>query len=112
MSEQKLEYIFKVKTKFIINTEELVKSSLYIININFEFYQMEERGIKGYYSKILKISPALSLPVLPVFENDVEENTENWQISHEDTSLWPRYNSTTHWIWFDKKNNKSVITPM
>ena len=76
-SDQKLEYIFKVKTKFIINIEELVKSSLCIININFEFYQMEERGIKGYYSKILKISPALSLPVLPVFENDVEENTEN-----------------------------------
>ena len=72
---EKLEYIFKVKSKFIISKTELIKNSLYSININFEFYQMDDVN-KGYYSKISKISPALSVPVLPVFD-DVDMKTEN-----------------------------------
>jgi len=67
----KLEHILKVKSKFVNNTQEFVKNALYIININFEFYHMEDVGAKGYYAKVTKVKPS------PGFEVEVENNNNN-----------------------------------
>jgi len=67
----KLEHILKVKSKFVNNAQELVKNALYTINVNFEFYHMEQNDIKGYYAKITKVTPS------PGFEGEIENNNNN-----------------------------------
>ena len=69
----KSEHILKVKSKFVNNMQELVKNALHIININFEFYHMEQNDVKGYYAKITKVTP--SSPPPPGIE--IEINNDN-----------------------------------
>ena len=68
----KTEHILKVKSKFVNTSEELVKNALYIININFEFYHMEQNDLKGYYAKITKVVPSTPPPGI-----EIEINNEN-----------------------------------
>ena len=69
----KSEHILKVKSKFVNNSQDLVKNALHIINTNFEFYHMEQNDIKGYYAKITKVT--LSSPPPPGIE--IEINNDN-----------------------------------
>ena len=69
----KSEHILKVKSKFVNNSQDLVKNALHIININFEFYHMEQHDIRGYYAKITKVTP--STPPPPGIE--IEINNDN-----------------------------------
>ena len=68
----KLEHILKVKSKFVNNSQDLVKNALHIININFEFYHMEQNDLKGYYAKITKVVPSSPPPGI-----EIEINSEN-----------------------------------
>ena len=68
----KLEHILKVKSKFVNNSQDLVKNALHIININFEFYHMEQNDLKGYYAKITKVTPSSPPPGI-----EIEINNEN-----------------------------------
>jgi len=58
----KSEHILKVKSKFVNNSQDLVKNALHIINTNFEFYHMEQNDVKGYYAKITKVTPSSPPP--------------------------------------------------
>ena len=69
----KTEHILKVKSKFVNNSQDLVTNALHIININFEFYHMEQHDIRGYYAKITKIT--LSSPPPP--GGEIEINNDN-----------------------------------
>ena len=69
----KTEHILKVKTKFVNNSQDLVTNALHIININFEFYHMEQQDIRGYYAKITKVT--LSSPPPP--GGEIEINNDN-----------------------------------
>ena len=69
----KSEHILKVKSKFVNNSQDLVKNALHIINTNFEFYHMEQNDVKGYYAKITKVTP--SSPPPPGIE--IEINNDN-----------------------------------
>ena len=51
----KSEHILKVKATFIVNHKDLVERTLHVININFEYYHMEQANVKGYYGKISKV---------------------------------------------------------
>jgi hypothetical protein len=51
----KNEHILKVKTKFVVNHIDLIQHVNYVININFEYYHMEQANIKGYYGKVTKL---------------------------------------------------------
>ena len=66
------EHILKVKAKFINYLSEFVKNNVYIINLNFEFYNMENENVKGYYAKIVKV-----VPVKPAPELDIEGDDNN-----------------------------------
>jgi len=66
----KMEHILKVKAKFVNNTQEFVKNALYIINITFEFYHMEQTDIKGYYAKITKVTPSTPPPGIEIEVNE------------------------------------------
>ena len=68
----KSEHILKVKSKFVNNSQDLVKNALHIININFEFYHMEQNDLKGYYAKITKVVPSSPPPGI-----EIEINNEN-----------------------------------
>ena len=68
------DHILKVKAKFVKNSQEFVKNNVYIINLNFEFYHMENESVKGYYAKIVKVVP-VKLP--PNLEIDITTNNEN-----------------------------------
>lgn len=68
----KSEHILKVKSKFVNNSQDLVKNALHIININFEFYHMEQNDLKGYYAKITKVVPSSPPPGI-----EIEINSEN-----------------------------------
>ena len=72
-ASDKLEHILKVKAKFVNNSQDLVRNALYIININFEFYHMEQNDLKGYYAKITKVT--LSSTPAPGIE--IEINNDN-----------------------------------
>ena len=65
-ASDKMEHILKVKAKFVNNMQELVKNALYIININFEFYSMDETNLKGHYAKIAKAVPSTPPPGIEV----------------------------------------------
>ena len=69
----KSEHILKVKAKFVNNSQDLVRNALYIININFEFYHMEQNDLKGYYAKVTKVTLSSTPP--PGIE--VEINNDN-----------------------------------
>ena len=68
----KSEHILKVKSKFVNNSQDLVKNALHIININFEFYHMEQHDIRGYYAKITKVTPSTPAPGI-----EIEMNNDN-----------------------------------
>ena len=68
----KSEHILKVKSKFVNNSQDLVKNALHIININFEFYHMEQNDVKGYYAKITKVTPSSPPPGI-----EIEINNDN-----------------------------------
>ena len=68
----KMEHILKVEAKFVNNSQDLVKNALHIININFEFYHMEQNDIRGYYAKITKVTPSSPPPGI-----EIEKNNEN-----------------------------------
>ena len=69
----KTEHILKVKSKFVNNSQDLVKNALHIININFEFYHMEQNDVKGYYAKITKVTPSSPPPA----GIEIEINNDN-----------------------------------
>ena len=71
-ASDKSEHILKVKSKFVNNSQDLVKNVLHIININFEFYHMEQNDVKGYYAKITKVTPSSPPPGI-----EIEINNEN-----------------------------------
>ena len=68
----KSEHILKVKSKFVNNSQDLVKNALHIINTNFEFYHMEQNDIRGYYAKITKVTPSTPAPGI-----EIEINNDN-----------------------------------
>ena len=72
----KTEHILKVKSKFVNNSQDLVKNALHIINTHFEFYHMEDvgdGGVKGYYAKITKVTPSSPPPA----GIEIEINNDN-----------------------------------
>ena len=69
------DHILKVKAKFVKNSQEFVKNNVYIINLNFEFYNMEKENVKGYYAKIVKVVP-VKMP--PNLEIEITTNNENY----------------------------------
>ena len=69
----KTEHILKVKSKFVNNSQDLVKNALHIINTNFEFYHMEQNDVKGYYAKITKVTPSSPPPA----GIEIEINNDN-----------------------------------
>jgi hypothetical protein len=72
VTDTKNEHILKVKAKFVNHLQEFLKNAVYIININFEFYHIEENNIKGYYAKITKVANSL-----PGREDEVAVNDDN-----------------------------------
>ena len=50
----RIENILKVKTTFIVNIQDLVKNAVHVINLSFEYYNMEELVVKGCYAKKYK----------------------------------------------------------
>jgi hypothetical protein len=52
---EKQEHILKVKSKFIVNHKDLIERDIFVVNISFEYYNMEQANIKGYYAKITKV---------------------------------------------------------
>ena len=70
---EKQEQILKVKSKFIVNHKDLVERDVFVINVNFEYYNMEQANIKGYYAKITKVM-AVAKPLGVV---DVDVSDEN-----------------------------------
>ena len=64
------DHILKVKAKFVKNSQEFVKNNVYIINLNFDFYHMENEGVKGYYAKIVKVVPVTKAPGLDIEGDD------------------------------------------
>ena len=69
----KTEHILKVKSKFVNNSQDLVKNALHIINTHFEFYHMEQNDVKGYYAKITKVTPSSPPPA----GIEIEINNDN-----------------------------------
>ena len=69
-----IQKLIKVKTKFVNDIQEFVKNALYISNISFEFYHLEEAGVKGCYAKITKVTPSTPPPGCEV---EVAVNDEN-----------------------------------
>ena len=70
----KSDHSLKVKAKFVNNSQEFVKNKVYMINLIFEFYHMENEGVKGYYAKIVKVVP-VKMP--PNLEIEITTNDEN-----------------------------------
>ena len=52
---EKQEHILKAKSKFIVNHKDLIERGIFVVNISFEYYNMEQANIKGYYAKITKV---------------------------------------------------------
>ena len=66
-------YILKVKEKFINYFNDLVKNSMYKVDIDFEMYNLEtdDKQIRGYYAKLPKVVHALSdAPIQVEINND------------------------------------------
>ena len=69
----KQEMILKVKGKFVNAVSDLVKGSVYAIDITFESYCIEQEDkepIKGYYSKVSHVKPRKPPPGLETVIND------------------------------------------
>ena len=66
----KSEHILKVKATFIVNRKDLVEHILNVVNINFEYYHMEQASVKGYYGKITKVMAMAQPPVIDVEISD------------------------------------------
>ncbi len=63
--------ILKVETKFIVNIQDLMKNAVHVINLSFEYYNMEELVAKGYYAKITNV---VSTNVPPGIEVEVADD--------------------------------------
>ena len=54
--KDKNDIILKVKDKFVNTTDELRRGGAYTVNLDFEYYSIEDlendKSIKGYYLKI------------------------------------------------------------
>ena len=71
---EKQEHILKVKSTFIVNHKDLVERDVFVINISFEYYNMEQANIKGYYAKITKVMAMAPPPGIV----DAEVSVENY----------------------------------
>ena len=72
-TSDKQEIGLKVKDKFVNAVSDLVKGSVYAIDITFESYCIEQEDkepIKGYYSKVSNVKPLKSPPGLETVIND------------------------------------------
>jgi len=50
------DYILKIKEKYVQTKIDLENSDIININIDFIFYDYQEKGIKGYYAKLINAS--------------------------------------------------------
>ena len=71
---EKQEHIWKVKSNFIVNHKDLVERDVNVINISFEYCNMEQANIKGYYAKITKVMAVAKPPGII----DAEISDDNW----------------------------------
>ena len=65
--------ILKVKTQFIVNIQDLMNNAVHVINLSFEYYNMEELVVKGYYAKITKVVSTTTPPGMEVEISDDNE---------------------------------------
>ena len=71
---EKQEHFLKVKSKFIVNHKDLIERDLNAINISFEYYNMEQANIKGYYAKITKVMAVAPPPGIVDSESHDDDN--------------------------------------
>ena len=71
---EKQEHILKVKTKFIVNHKDLIERDVFVLNVNFEYYNMEQANIKGYYAKITKVMAVAPPPGIVDSESHDDDN--------------------------------------
>ena len=71
---EKQEHILKVKTKFIVNHKDLIEHEVFVLNVNFEYYNMEQANIKGYYAKITKVMAVAPPPGIVDSESHDDDN--------------------------------------
>ena len=57
MENRRKEIILKVKDKFVNCKDDFIQGEMYIINVDFESYCIDniEKPIKGYYCKVLGV---------------------------------------------------------
>ena len=67
---EKQEHILKVKTQFIVNHKDLIERDVFVINVSFEYYNMEQANIKGYYAKITKVMAVAPPPGIDADSHD------------------------------------------
>ena len=71
---EKQEHILKVKSKFIVNHKDLIEHEVFVLNVNFEYYNMEQANIKGYYAKITKVMAVAPPPGIVDAESNDDDN--------------------------------------
>ena len=72
-TSDKQETILKVNDNFANAVSDLVKGSVYAIDITFESYCIEQEykePIKGYYSKVSNVKPPKPPPGIEIVVND------------------------------------------
>ena len=63
-------YILKAKSKFIVNLQKFILNALHIINLNFEYYNMEDVVVRGYYAEITTIASTTPRPGMEIEADD------------------------------------------
>ena len=71
---EKQEHILKVKSKFIVNHKDLIERDVFVLNVSFEYYNMEQANIKGYYAKIIKLMTVAPPPGIVDSESHDDDN--------------------------------------
>ena len=71
---EKQEHILKVKSKFIVNHKDLVEREVFVLNVSFEYYNMEQANIKGYYAKITKVMAVAPPPGIVDADSNDDDN--------------------------------------
>ena len=71
---EKQEHILKVKSKFIVNHKDLVEREVFVLNVSFEYHNMEQANIKGYYAKITKVMAVAPPPGIVDAESNDDDN--------------------------------------
>ena len=64
----------KVKSKFIVNHKDLIEREVFVINVSFEYYNMEQANIKGYYAKITKVMAVAPPPGIDIESHESDDN--------------------------------------